>query len=81
MFTGNIKNDAKERSKENLFEFLKKLGIKSADFASVHATLQMLMNAIQNNHGTPDKLYMDPASHAALSKFLKPDPKLTKKNK
>lgn len=81
MFNGNIKTDAQERSKENLFELLKKLGIKSADLASVQITLQQLMNAMQNNHGRPDKLYMDPASHAALSKFLKPDPKLTKKNK
>jgi len=73
-------NDPKQESKEALFEFLKKLGLKSVELPSVHLTLQSLMNAMHKNHGAPDKLYMDPTSYAALSKFLKPDPQLTKKN-
>lgn len=72
--------DPGDEAKEQLVNFLKKLGLKSAEHVSLGFTIGALTRALQFGMGTPDKLYMDPHSYAALSKFLKPDPKLTKKD-
>lgn len=72
--------DPNDEAKEQLVNFLKKLGIKSAGHASLGFTISALTRALQFGMGTPDKLYMDPHSYAALSKFLKPDPKLTEED-
>lgn len=70
-------NYDEEEGRDALIELLKRLGLKSADFASTHSSLYELMKAMQGSNGKPDQVFMDPMSYKALKTFLQPvKPKL-----